>query len=1013
MKLLPIRRPLRFALALALCCAAVDSGRTQPPPLPPNPQAPTLKPAVPLGMQRGTTLDLVLTGTNLAEPTGLWTSFPAKVTIPTDNNNGKDNAKLLVRLEVPKDAPIGFYGLRLATRRGMSNLRLFCIDDLPQVQEENTNHARNTAQQVPVPCVVVGKADAEMSDYFKVSVQARQRVTFEVLGRRMGSAFDPQLTLYDSAGRELPGGHSNDAPGLQTDPRLTYTFKEAGDYVVEVRDVSYRGGDDFHYRLRIGDFPCATSPLPMAAKRGSKVSVRFAGTNVEGVEPVEVEVPADPTASAVSVAPKGANGLLGWPVTLAVTDLDEAMEQEPNDEPAQANRVAVPGAVTGRFEKKGDRDHYVFAAKKGQRVVIEAQTSELHSPTEVFMVISDAKGAKVQESNPMVAPRIDFTAAADGDYTLAVEHLHYWGGPSEAYHLTFTPYEPGFDLAVALDRFDVGQGGTVSIPILATRRDYTGPIEVSVVGKGLSGQATIETGKPAQPNQVAATLPVTAGADLEMGPYDFKVRGKATINGKEVVQYASVRAVLTREMANLAVPPRQLYTTFGLAVTEKPPFALAAKFDEASTTPGKPIGLTVTVTRAAGFTAEVALTAAGLPANVAPALKNIPADASEVKVQLNPAANSPVGQFPVTITGKAKHNNHDFTVAAQPVPLVLTKAVAPSNPTYPPPAEVRANFHTLLDRPAVPLDVKTQLTVVENGLAIEHLSFASEKRSDGTEERVPVLLVRPETVEKKLPAVIVLHGTGGRKEGQRPWLVELAKRGIIGVAIDARYHGERAGGAKGAAAYNEAITRAWKSKPGEPQEHPFYYDTCWDLWKTVDYLATRPDVNAGRIGMIGFSMGGIETWLAASVDERVKAIVPAIGVQSFRWSLENDRWQARANTIKAAHEAAARDLGEPAVNQKVCLALWRKVIPGIVDQFDCPSMLRLCAGRPLLILNGELDPNCPLEGAKLAFASAEAAYKEAKASDKLRIDVAKGVKHAVTEEQRKLALEWFEKWLKQ
>ena len=50
-------------------------------------------------------------------------------------------------------------------------------------------------------------------------------------------------------------------------------------------------------------------------------------------------------------------------------------------------------------------------------------------------------------------------------------------------------------------------------------------------------------------------------------------------------------------------------------------------------------------------------------------------------------------------------------------------------------------------------------------------------------------------------------------------MTELAKRGIIGVAIDARYHGERAGGAKGADAYNAAIVKAWKTKSGEPQEH--------------------------------------------------------------------------------------------------------------------------------------------------------------------------------------------------
>jgi pimeloyl-ACP methyl ester carboxylesterase len=345
--------------------------------------------------------------------------------------------------------------------------------------------------------------------------------------------------------------------------------------------------------------------------------------------------------------------------------------------------------------------------------------------------------------------------------------------------------------------------------------------------------------------------------------------------------------------------------------------------------------------------------------------------------------------------------------------LAPLSLLADAPAAYPPPAEVRAAFKKLLDRPAVPLNVKADTPKDEpDGLVSETLSFASEKKSDGAEERVPVLIVRPAKAEGKRPAMIVLHGTGGSKEGVRSWLVDLAKRGIIGVAIDARYHGARAGGAKGSAAYNEAIVRAWKAKPGEPQEHPFYYDTCWDLWKTVDYLLTRPDVDGERIGMMGISMGGIETWLAASVDERVKVLIPAIAVQSFRWSLENDRWQGRANTIKAAHTAAAKDLGEAEVNARVCRALWHKVIPGILDRFDCPSMLRLCAGRPLLILNGEKDQNCPIEGARLAIASAEAAYKEAGAADKLKILVASGVGHSVTAEQRQAALDWCVRWLR-
>ena len=343
----------------------------------------------------------------------------------------------------------------------------------------------------------------------------------------------------------------------------------------------------------------------------------------------------------------------------------------------------------------------------------------------------------------------------------------------------------------------------------------------------------------------------------------------------------------------------------------------------------------------------------------------------------------------------------------------VAPALAPALGDANTPAEVKAAFLKLLDRPKVPLDIQSGPTVVEEetNLIFERQSFASEKKPDGTVERVPVLIVRPAKQAGRRPAVIALHGTGGSKDGMRPWLVELAKRGIIGVAIDARYQGGRSGGAKGSAAYAAAITRAWKAKANEPTEHPFYYDTCWDVWRTIDYLATRDDIDPKRIGMIGISMGGIETWLAAATDDRVAVAVPAISVQSFRWSLDHDHWQGRANTIKAAHDAAAKDLGQERVNSGVCRELWGKVIPGILGPFDCPSMIRLFAGRPLMILNGERDLNCPIEGARLAFSAAEKAYKEAGADDKLRILVAPGVGHAVTPAQHREALDWFVQWL--
>jgi dienelactone hydrolase len=319
--------------------------------------------------------------------------------------------------------------------------------------------------------------------------------------------------------------------------------------------------------------------------------------------------------------------------------------------------------------------------------------------------------------------------------------------------------------------------------------------------------------------------------------------------------------------------------------------------------------------------------------------------------------------------------------------------------------DTRTDFLKLLDRPKVAADPVTASTSEADGLTTERLSFASEK-----DQRVPVLVVRPAKREGRRGAVIVLHGTGGAKEGMRGTLVDLARRGLIGVAIDARYHGERASGAKGAEAYNAAILRAYRAKP-EEQEHPFYYDTVWDLWRTLDWLCSREDVDPSRLGMIGFSMGGIQTWLAAAVDTRIKAAVPAIAVQSFQWSLEHERWQGRANSIKAAHEGAAKDLGAEKVDARVCRALWSKVIPGILDRFDGPRMLPLFAGRALLVVSGDQDPNCPYEGAKLAIASAEEAFQAAGCPDKLKVMVAEGVGHKVTPEQQAAALAWFERWL--
>jgi hypothetical protein len=650
------------------------------------PQAPTLNVAFPLGAQRGQTIEFNLTGTNLVDPTALWTSFPAKVTIPTDMNNGKDAAKLRVKLEIPADAPIGFHSIRLATKHGISNARMFCIDEVPQIDESADNHVKEKAQPVPVPGVVVGKTDAEVSDFFRVAVKPGQRLTFEVIGRRLGSQLDPVIKLYDAkTGREMPGHYSDDEPGLQSDCRLTRTFPTAGDIIAEVRDTRHLGGPDFYYRLRVAECPDAMAAFPMAIKHGSKAKIGFSGKHVENVPSVEVTMPADRLA--VQIAPKGP-GVSGWPVPVYASDIDELVEQEPNNDPAHANRLPVPSGITARFLDKGDVDYFVFTAKKGVKYAIIAETYEVLSPAEVYLIVKDAKGAELAKSNPANSPaRIDFTAPADGDFYIYAEHLNYAHGPTEVYHLSVREAAPDFDVQLALDRFSLAPGETTLIPVNPpARRDFTGPIELVVTGPpGFSGSISVPNAPPPPPNQPAppiAFLPLTCKGDMAQGAYSLTVIAKATINGKQVSKPATVADAVKAGLNGLPFPPREMLTQIGLAVTDKPTFSLAVKLANADVLRGVPANITVTATRAAGFAEEIQLAPVALTPNVTIAVKPIPKGANEVQFPLTAAANAALSPLPLAFRGTAKVGGKDVayysTTAAVNVVLPVELKAAPS-----------------------------------------------------------------------------------------------------------------------------------------------------------------------------------------------------------------------------------------------------------------------------------------------------------------------------------------------
>src|SRR5262245_19186782 len=318
------------------------------------------------------------------------------------------------------------------------------------------------------------------------------------------------------------------------------------------------------------------------------------------------------------------------------------------------------------------------------------------------------------------------------------------------------------------------------------------------------------------------------------------------------------------------------------------------------------------------------------------------------------------------------------------------------------PATRRAAFMKLIDRPRAPLAPEEKDLGEADGLSQMRFSFAAD-----AEQRVPGILVKQAKSVGRRPVVVALHGTGGNKEGQLPLLKELAGQGFIGVAIDGRYHGARSRAGRGSAEYNEAILRAYRNG----REHPFLYDTVWDVLRLIDYLETREDVDSKRIGLIGFSKGGMETYLAAAVDPRVAVAVPCIGAQSFRWALENNAWQSRVETFQAALNGAAKDAGVTEINADFVRRFYDRVVPGVYKEFDGPEMLPLIAPRPLLVINGDSDARTPMPGVMESADRARKAYAGAGAEEKFQLLIQEKTGHAVTPTSRQAAIEWFVRWL--
>jgi hypothetical protein len=652
-----------------------------------QPPQPLLSHVFPAGGQRGKTIEATVTGANLQGASVVRITGPG-VAAKVLQAEKPDSARIAVT--IAPDAELGERDLRVLTAGGVSNRCRFVVGELPEVNEVEPNNEKTQAQQLPaLPVLVNGQLLDTDRDYFRFAGKAGQTLVCALQGRPLlpyipdavPGWLDACLTLYDSDGRELV---TADDYRLGPDPVLFFTVPKDGEYVLEVRDILYRGRPSFVYRLSMGALPFATSIFPLGAQNNSVAAVELRGVNLPA--------PTLDLACGVDSPLRRLMGLTAqsaaWnPLLFAAGDVPEVRETEPNDTLAQANRVAVPVTINGRIERRGDNDYFIFAAQAGQALAMEVHARRLRSPLDSILYLYNATGQELARNDDWMDPdpsaamevqhvdsRLVYTFPAAGDYVLRIKDAQLHGGEEYGYRLTIAPHRPDFAVLLSPDNPRLAKGDTAILTVRAVRKDGFGG-EIRVTACALPpGFAACEAVIPA--GQETARLTVTAPAAAANGIVTptFVSTGllgkdplvRPVLPAEEIMQAFSIKHnVPTQELALAVIEPVLLTLSTGLT-PDKP---LEARQESE-------VQVVVKAVRLGGAKGDVALNLDGPPPGVtlktAPAV--IPADKEEIAVVLNVAKQTPPGQHNLFLTGTLNTGKETATRFAPAVPLKVLPA---------------------------------------------------------------------------------------------------------------------------------------------------------------------------------------------------------------------------------------------------------------------------------------------------------------------------------------------------
>lgn len=252
-------------------------------------------------------------------------------------------------------------------------------------------------------------------------------------------------------------------------------------------------------------------------------------------------------------------------------------------------------------------------------------------------------------------------------------------------------------------------------------------------------------------------------------------------------------------------------------------------------------------------------------------------------------------------------------------------------------------------------------------------------------EPVPALLLIPDRRPPRAPGLLYIHWHAGMYDlgkeqlltgvkAQPAYAPVCAEKGLVTLAIDSWCFGERKHDEDGNVGEQSMFKyMLWNGRV-------LYGMMMFDEFRALDYLASRPEVDAGRLGALGMSMGSTKAWWLAALDPRVRLCLDVCCLTDFE------------ELIKV-HGLLHHGI--------------YYYVPSLLKHFQTAQINELIVPRAHLSVNGRLDELTPPAGVEKIRNYLTPLYAKYGRPEDLHIEMFE-CPHWELPEMRKLILQWMD-----